>query len=82
LSDALDLADFDFRTPLPMNLRKRPVVSPSWAWRLSSKTPEINQALSNTYLKSQGLYELRDGWINLMKRPVRSRMQGVAGAEG
>ena len=65
LSDALDLADFDFRTPLPTNLRKRPVVSPSWAWRLSSKTPEINQALSNAYLKSQGLYELRDGWIKL-----------------
>jgi len=31
-------------------------------WR-SSKTPGINQALSNAYLKSQGLYELRDGWI-------------------
>lgn len=33
-------------------------------WR-SSKTPGINQALSNAYLKSQGLYELRDGWIKL-----------------
>ena len=31
-------------------------------WR-SSKTPGINQALSNDYLKSQGLYALRDGWI-------------------
>jgi hypothetical protein len=33
-------------------------------WR-SSKTPGINQTLSNAYLKSQGLYELRDGWIKL-----------------
>ena len=33
-------------------------------WR-SSKTPGINQALSNAYLKSQGLYALRDGWITL-----------------
>jgi RNA-directed DNA polymerase len=33
-------------------------------WR-SSKTPGINQALSNDYLKSQGLYALRDGWIKL-----------------
>ncbi|MGY8873173.1 MAG: hypothetical protein ACKVJE_22335 [Pseudomonadales bacterium] len=27
----------------------------------SLKTPGINQALSNAYLKSQGLYALRDG---------------------
>ena len=33
-------------------------------WR-SAKTPGINQALSNAYLKSQGLYSLRDGWIKL-----------------
>ena len=33
-------------------------------WR-SSKTPGINQALSNAYLKFQGLYALRDGWIKL-----------------
>jgi len=33
-------------------------------WR-SSKTPGINQALSLDYLKSQGLYALRDGWIKL-----------------
>ncbi len=33
-------------------------------WR-SSKTPGINQALSNAYSKRQGLYELRDGWIKL-----------------
>lgn len=33
-------------------------------WR-SAKTPGINQALSNAYLKSQGLYALRDGWIKL-----------------
>ncbi len=31
----------------------------------SSKTPGIQQALSNAYLKHQGLYELRDGWIKL-----------------
>lgn len=33
-------------------------------WR-SSKTPGINQALSDAYLKSQGLCSLRDGWIRL-----------------
>ena len=33
-------------------------------WR-SSKTPGINQALSLKYLKSEGLYSLRDGWIKL-----------------
>ncbi len=33
-------------------------------WR-SSKTPGIQQALSNAFLKSQGLYALRDGWIML-----------------
>jgi len=33
-------------------------------WR-SAKTPGIQQALSNTFLKSQGLYALRDGWIKL-----------------
>jgi RNA-directed DNA polymerase len=33
-------------------------------WR-SSKTPGINQAISNAFLKSQGLYALRDGWIKL-----------------
>lgn len=33
-------------------------------WR-SSKTPGIQQALSNAYLKSQGLFSLRDGWIKL-----------------
>jgi len=31
-------------------------------WR-SSKTPGIQQALSNAYLKSAGLVSLRDGWI-------------------
>ena len=31
----------------------------------SSRTPGIQQALSNAYLKSQGLYALRDGWIKL-----------------
>ncbi len=33
-------------------------------WR-SSKTPGIQQALSNAYLKAQGLFSLRDGWIAL-----------------
>lgn len=33
-------------------------------WR-SSKTPGIQKALSNDFLKSQGLYSLRDGWIQL-----------------
>jgi len=33
-------------------------------WR-SAKTPGINQALSLDYLKSEGLYSLRDGWIKL-----------------
>jgi hypothetical protein len=33
-------------------------------WR-SSITPGINQSLSNDYLKRQGLYALRDGWIKL-----------------
>jgi RNA-directed DNA polymerase len=31
----------------------------------SSKTPGVRQALSNGYLKSQGLYALRDVWIKL-----------------
>ncbi|MCU7977192.1 group II intron reverse transcriptase/maturase, partial [Shewanella sp. SW36] len=31
-------------------------------WR-SSKTPGIQQALSNEYLKKAGLCSLRDGWI-------------------
>jgi len=33
-------------------------------WR-SSKTPGIQQALSNEYLKAEGLASLRDGWIKL-----------------
>ena len=33
-------------------------------WR-SAKTPGINQALSNDYLKKAGLVSLRDGWIKL-----------------
>lgn len=33
-------------------------------WR-SSKTPGIQQALSNAFLKSEGLVSLRDGWIKL-----------------
>jgi RNA-directed DNA polymerase len=33
-------------------------------WR-SSKTPGIQLTLSNTYLKSLGLYSLRDGWVKL-----------------
>jgi hypothetical protein len=33
-------------------------------WR-SSKTPGIQQALSNDYLKVEGFVSLRDGWIRL-----------------
>ncbi|MCH9639601.1 MAG: hypothetical protein K0U40_08920 [Betaproteobacteria bacterium] len=33
--------------------------------RRSLKIPGIQQALSNAYLKCQGLYALRDGWIKL-----------------
>ena len=33
--------------------------------KLSNNYIVNNQALSNTYLKSEGLYELRDGWIKL-----------------
>lgn len=33
-------------------------------WR-SSKTPGINQALSNEYLEKAGLVTLRDGWVKL-----------------
>ncbi len=33
-------------------------------WR-SAKTPGIQQALSNAFLKSEGLVSLRDGWIRL-----------------
>lgn len=39
-------------------------ISSKGPWR-SSKTPGIQQALSNAYLKSQGLVALRDGWIKL-----------------
>ena len=31
----------------------------------SSKTPGIQQALSNAYLKAEGLFSLRQGWISL-----------------
>lgn len=33
-------------------------------WR-SSKTPGIQQALNNNFLKEEGLYSLRDGWIKI-----------------
>lgn len=33
-------------------------------WR-SAKTPGINHALSLSYLKSEGLFSLREGWIKL-----------------
>jgi len=55
------------------NLLRRGV-SETWAltcgstrkgpWR-SSKTPGIQQALSNNYLKEEGLYSLREGWIKV-----------------
>ena len=31
----------------------------------SSKTPGIQQALSNAYLKTEGLFSLRQEWISL-----------------
>ncbi len=33
--------------------------------RRSSRTPGIQQALSNAFLKSEELVSLRDGWIKL-----------------
>jgi len=33
-------------------------------WR-SSKTPGIQQALNNNFLKEEGLYSLRDGWTKI-----------------
>ena len=39
-------------------------ISSKGPWR-SAKTQGIQQALSNAYLKSEGLYSLRDGWIKL-----------------
>ena len=33
-------------------------------WR-SSKTPGIQKALSNEFLKAKGLFSLRDGWVKL-----------------
>jgi RNA-directed DNA polymerase len=39
-------------------------ISSKGPWR-STKSPGINQALSLDYLKSEGLYSLRDGWIVL-----------------
>ncbi len=33
--------------------------------RRSAKTPGINQALSNDYLKFEGIYSLCDGWVKL-----------------
>ncbi|ARU57989.1 hypothetical protein OLMES_3970 [Oleiphilus messinensis] len=40
------------------------VITSKGPW-LSAKTPGINQVLSLEYLKSEGLYSLRDGWIKL-----------------
>ena len=37
-----------------------------WGCCYAYKTPGINQALSNAYLKSQGLYALRDGWLSFI----------------
>ena len=51
----------------------------------SSKTPGIQQALSDAYLKAEGLFSLRQG-VDItspfsIKRPVRTSMQGVVGAD-
>jgi len=47
----------------------------------SSKTPGIQQALSNAYLKSQGLYSLRDGlsFIILNETPCADPHAGCCG---
>ena len=39
-------------------------VSNKGPWR-SAKTPGIQQALNNDYLKSEGLFSLRYGWIKV-----------------
>jgi hypothetical protein len=36
-----------------------------WSEEESIPLLTINQALSDAYLKSEGLYALRDGWIKL-----------------
>lgn len=57
------------------------VVTSTDPWR-SSKSSGVNQVLSNAYLKSQGLYELRDDWIKfhlyLLKSSMRSCICGAA----
>jgi hypothetical protein len=55
------------------------------SWR-SAKTPGINQALSNAYLKISGTL-CATRWLDQaspfsVKRPVRTRMQGVVGRAG
>lgn len=53
-------------TKLGVSLRTAIVcgITSKGPWR-SSKTPGIQQALSNAYLREQGLCALRDGWIRL-----------------
>ena len=53
-------------------------------WR-SSKTPGIQQALSNAYLKSQGLFALRDGGYGftiLSETPCADPHAGCCGGWG
>ena len=49
---------------VPEDLAVKCGASQKGQWR-SSKTAGIQLALSNDYLKAQGLYELRLGWIAL-----------------
>lgn len=49
---------------VPHELAKACGSSSKGQWR-NSRTQGIQMALSNDYLKSQGVYALRDGWISL-----------------
>ncbi|VAW78180.1 hypothetical protein MNBD_GAMMA12-1134 [hydrothermal vent metagenome] len=55
------------RSPMKLGVRVQSAVACSITskgpWR-SAKTRGIQQALSNAYLKSQGLVALRDGWMD------------------
>tara|TARA_Y100000589_G_scaffold328182_1_gene371714 strand:+ start:1282 stop:1515 length:234 start_codon:yes stop_codon:yes gene_type:complete len=67
----LPAADFEPSLPpdsynfyLGRQLTEDPGFTSKGPWR-SSKTPGIQLALSNAYLKAEGLASLRDGWIKL-----------------
>ncbi len=60
--------------------------------RLPARTLATQVGMTNKWLTEQGLISVKDQWvkihysafgpITLMKRPVRSRTQGVVGAGG